>query len=169
MNGLFEINAFLERNFPNFAAQSKQGKFTFDFYKTTQAIPEFLLYFLLALIFLIGLILVAAYQYNRWLKFKKFEAEMKSLDLENDQEGALAAMVKRYSTNEPITILYSAQLFDEMASVEIKRILGSSASAKQKEDLIDKVYTIRTKTYQPNWALSDSPSPKEEGHPKSTA
>jgi hypothetical protein len=168
MNGWFEFIEFFTLDFPVIVAQGSQGKLPFDPYKTTQVTPEFLIYLLAAIVSITLAILFGVYRYNRWQKFKEFETEMKSLDLENEQEGALSEMVKRYSMDQPISILYSARLFDEMASVEIKRILSSSASAEQKQDYIDKVYSIRAKTYHPDWLPSESPPKKTEGLPEST-
>lgn len=97
-------------------------------------------------------IIVGVHQFKRWKKFREFEDEMKVLDLNPDQEGTLASMVKRISMDEPVQILFSPRLFDEMASTEIVRVLGSPGSAKAKQEFIDKVYQIRTKTYHPEWS-----------------
>ena len=60
-------------------------------------------------------------------------------------------MVKRYAMEEPVTILYSERLFDEMAADEIQRVIASPASAQAKEQFIDTIYKIRVRTYHPDW------------------
>ncbi len=122
-----------------------------DVFKSSDVDPTFLVYILGGIVALILATIYCTYRYKKWKQFKEFEAEMKSLDLAPEDEGTLADMVKRYSMDEPVNILFSARLFDEMASSEIRRVLGSPASAKLKQDFIDKVYMIRTKTYHPDW------------------
>jgi len=102
-------------------------------------------------------IIYGTYRYQRWCKFKEFENEMKSLDLNPEQEGTLGDMVRRYQVGEPVQILYSPKLFDDMATAEMKRILGSQGSAEAKQKFIDAIYNIRTKTYHPDWA-TETPS-----------
>ncbi len=127
-----------------------------DVFKSSDVDPTILVYILGGIVTLILLTIYSTYRYKKWKKFKEFESEMKSLDLAPEDEGTLAAMVKRYSMDEPVNILFSARLFDEMASSEIKRVLGSPASAKLKQDFIDKVYMIRTKTYHPDWLTANA-------------
>jgi hypothetical protein len=131
-----------------------------DVFKSSDVDPTFLVYILGGIVTLILVTIYGTYRYKKWKKFKEFESEMKSLDLAPEDEGTLADMVKRFSMDEPVNILFSARLFDEMASSEIKRVLGSPASAKLKQDFIDKVYMIRTKTYHPDWLNAGA---KEEG------
>ena len=80
---------------------------------------------------------------------------MKTLDLAPEQETTLADMVKRYAMNEPVRILYSQRLFDDLACKEMQRILASAGSAEAKEQFIDALYEIRAKTYNSAW-LTDS-------------
>jgi len=131
-----------------------------EVFKSSDVDPTFLVYILGGIVTLILVTIYATYSYKKWKKFKEFESEMKSLDLAPEDEGTLADMVKRFSMDEPVNVLFSARLFDEMASSEIKRVLGSPASAKLKQDFIDKVYMIRTKTYHPDWLNAGA---KEEG------
>jgi len=139
----------------------------FKVFESSSIDSTVLVYSMLAIMITVLLIVFGTYRYKRWKKFKEFETEMKALDLEPEQEGTLAEMVKRYSMDEPVNILFSARLFDEMASSEIKRVLGSAASIKLKQEFIDKVYFIRTKTYHPDWLASEIHSKKAVPAPKS--
>ncbi len=121
------------------------------FLTPTEIDPEVLFWLIGSLTVIIAVIVFMSYRYNRWVKYKEFESEMKALDLDTGSEGTLAEMVRRHSLNEPVNVLFSASLFDEMASQEIRRILGGSAPAQQKQEQIDTLYHIRTKTYHPEW------------------
>ncbi|MFB3789334.1 MAG: hypothetical protein ACE15F_23490 [bacterium] len=123
------------------------------FLTPTDIDPKVLLWLLGTLTVTIAVIVYVTYRYNRWVKYKEFESEMKALDLDTGSEGALAEMVRRHNLNEPVNILFSASMFDEMAAEEIRRILGSTASAQQKQERIDTLYNIRTKTYHPDWLI----------------
>ncbi|MBI1387487.1 MAG: hypothetical protein GC154_03460 [bacterium] len=113
--------------------------------------PTTLLAFLAGIVTLIFLVIFGAYRFQKWKRYKEFETEMKSLDLGTQMEGTFAEMVRRYSMDEPVNILYSPRLFDEMASTEMVRVLGSAGSVKAKQEFIDTVYKIRIKTYHPDW------------------
>ena len=132
-------------------AQSQDGKLPFQTWNPTETDPTTLLSVLGGIVTVIMLIVFGAYQFKKWKQFKTFEDEMRSLDLDPQQEGTFADMVKRYSMDEPVNILYSPRLFDEMASNEMLRVLGSQGSAKAKKEFIDTVYKIRVKTYNPDW------------------
>ncbi|HPP01160.1 MAG TPA: hypothetical protein PLX83_11230 [bacterium] len=121
------------------------------FLTPTEIEAEVLLWILGIFTFLVLAIVLMVYLYNRRVKFKEFESEMKALDLEPRAEGTLADLVKRHSLNEPVNVLFSTSLFDEMASAEIRRILSSPAPAQEKQERIDLLYHIRTKTYHPDW------------------
>ena len=64
-------------------------------------------------------------------------------------------MVKRYQMKEPVKVLQSARVFDEMASDEIVRVLCSARSAASKESFIDTVYDIRNRTFHPDRFLNE--------------
>lgn len=132
-------------------AQSQDGKLPFNTWTPTETDPVTLLSVVGGIVTFIMLIVFGAYQFKKWKQFKTFEDEMRSLDLDPQQEGTFADMVKRYSMDEPVNILYSPRLFDEMASSEMLRVLGSQGSAKAKQQFIDTVYKIRVKTYNPDW------------------
>ncbi|MFH1738101.1 MAG: hypothetical protein ABIH23_03775 [bacterium] len=129
----------------------KPGSFGFKFMNPEQVNTDVLLYILSGIALLVFTIVYGSYRYNRWRRFKEFEDEMKSLDLNPEQEGTLGDMVRRYQVGEPVQILYSPKLFDDMATAEMKRILGSQGSAEAKEKFINAIYNIRTKTYHPDW------------------
>ena len=135
----------------------KKGGFGFSFIDAKQVDTDILLYILSGIAVLVFAIVYGSYRYNRWRRFKEFEGEMKSLDLNPEQEGTLGDMVRRYQVGEPVQILYSPKLFDDMATAEMKRILGSQGSAEAKEKFINAIYNIRTKTYHPDWIGELSP------------
>jgi len=120
------------------------------FFNPTASDSDFALYFLLGMIVFVLILLYASYRYRRFKRFKEFVDEMKQLDLDQNEESTLSGMVKRYALDEPVQILVSLRLFDEMATHEIARILGSPASAATKKQFIDLVYEIRKKTYHPD-------------------
>jgi hypothetical protein len=62
-------------------------------------------------------------------------------------------MVRRYKVGEPVQVLYSPKLFDDIATAEMRRILGSQGSTQAKESFINTIYEIRTKTYHPDWLM----------------
>lgn len=165
MNG---IVAYLSSHVPAIPIIIAQGTpLDFKVFESSSIDSTVLVYSLIGIMFTILMIVFGTYRYKRWKKFKEFETEMKALDLEPEQEGTLAEMVKRYSMDEPVNILFSARLFDEMASSEIKRVLGSAASIKLKQEFIDKVYFIRTKTYHPDWLAAEIHAKKAVQAPKS--
>lgn len=123
-------------------------------WKANNVDSMFLLGILLGILTIVLVLVIGTIFYQRWKRYNEFIVEMKTLDLDPDEEGTLAAMVKRFQMDEPVNILFSPRLFDEMASHEIMRVLGSSASADAKQKFIDQVYTIRTRTYHPDWLPS---------------
>ncbi len=123
--------------------------------------PVYVVYFLIGMMLTIIAIVYLAIKYKKWKKFKVFEEELKTLDLDPDTEGTMAGMVKRYAMDEPVQVLCSARLFDEMATSEMLRVLGSPASIKLKEEFIDTVYSIRKRTYHPEWINNDNEADEE--------
>lgn len=134
----------------------KKPSFGFDFYTVAKVDTKIVLTVLGGITTLAFLIIYGTYRYQRWCKFKEFENEMKSLDLNPDQEGTLGDMVRRYQIGEPVQILYSPKLFDDLATAEMRRILGSQGSVETKQKFIDAIYDIRTKTYHPDWTAAMS-------------
>ena len=118
---------------------------------TSAVSPEVFIELLVVIMVVVALILYGAYRYQRWKRYKEFVTEMKALDLDPNTEGAFAGMVRRYAMAEPVSILFSARLFDEMATAEILRVLGSAGSQKSKEEFVNTVYNIRNHTYHSEW------------------
>ena len=105
---------------------------------------------------LVLLFVYLAYRYRRYSRYRDFEQEMRTLNLEPNEENTLSEMVKRYAVGEPVQVLYSRRLFDELAAKEMQRVLRSPAPATAKEQLIDVLYGIRSKTYR-SMCVSDGP------------
>jgi len=104
---------------------------------------------LAVLLGMILLVMIVALRYKRWRQFNMFLEEMRSLDLDPSSEGTFAWMVKRYRMNEPVKVLRSRQVFDEMATGEIFRVLCSAGTMQAKENFIDTIYDIRKRTFNP--------------------
>ncbi len=124
-------------------------------YNPTSYDPTTLLYAISGLTILIFIAFVLAHKYNRWKKYNDFLNEMKSLDLDPSSEGTFAWMVKRHQMNEPTEIIFSKEVFDEMAATEMKRVLCSPGTKSAKQQFIDTVYEIRNRTFNPDRFMSD--------------
>lgn len=96
------------------------------------------------------LLIAVGVKYNRWRKFNRFLDAMQSLNLEPSSKGTFAWMVKRNRLKEPLGVLRSRQIFDEMATGEIFRVLCSAGTVEAKEGFIDTVYDIRNTTFHPD-------------------
>ncbi len=129
-----------------------------NIWKNAGADPATLMTILVVLMSIVSAVVFGVYRYHRWKNYKEFETEMKSLNLNPEQEGTFSWMVKRYSMEEPVNIIFSPRLFDEMAAREIQNILASSASSKTKSDFINLIYEIRVRTYHPDWTSAEEPS-----------
>jgi hypothetical protein len=135
-------------------------------WKANNADPMLLIGILLGILVVVLSVVVGTLFYQRWKRYNEFIGELKTLDLNPEEEGTLASMVKRYQMDEPVNILFSPRLFDEMASHEILRVLGSSATTKTKQKFIDQVYAIRTRTYHSDWLEStERPAETERDTP----
>ena len=100
-----------------------------------------------------ALILFIFLAYKRYLRFKKEQELLEELvvrDFESMESSTITNLVKRYTVNEPIEILYSLRLFDELAEKEMTRVLGSALSSESKTQYVDMLYRIRQKTYFPS-------------------
>ncbi len=127
-----------------------------NLWKNTTIDPKLVVGPLIAMLALLIGTIYGVHRYNRWKSFKVFEDEMKSLDLEVEQEGTLVNIIKKYQTEEPVAVLYRPELFDEMATKEIVKVLGSAGSTQAKERFINLVYEVRRKTYQSSYYPSAS-------------
>ncbi len=99
---------------------------------------------------LITFIIVAYKRYQRFKKEQELIEEMEVREFENQESSTITDLVKRYTVNEPVEILYSLRLFDELAEKEMTRVLGSSLSSDSKKKYVDLLYRIRQKTYFPS-------------------
>lgn len=169
MNTWFDAIQLLPIQFPSFQMQNANlGEVMGNMYKARDIDPQLLIGIMVSLAVLIGLLIYGTYRYQRWKRYMEFEEEMKTLDLDSDSEGTLAGMVKRFNMDEPVNILFSVRLFDEMAANEIMRVLASPGSTQAKQSFIDSIYKIRTKTYHPDWLTpTEDPSVLFEKGPKS--
>ncbi len=100
-------------------------------------------------VLVIGILLVFVifYAIRRKIHFQHFLRQMESLRLNEEERGTFVYMVKSYSPQRPVRVLHSPQIFDEMASHEMLRILAGDESQGTKEKFVDTVYKIRTVTH----------------------
>lgn len=113
--------------------------------------------FFAALLIIAALGFAAAYTvnyYRRWKKFQEFEDELHSLDIDPTSQDAIAKMVKHHELEEPLEILMNDRKFDDLASKEMMRILGSPGSREAKEHFIKAVYDIRRKAFPSSYDLT---------------
>jgi hypothetical protein len=107
------------------------------------------------------LVLLVVYLHHRYVRYKKervFFEEMDMLELESTESSTLTDIVKRYSLNEPVQILYSLRLFDEMAEKEMERVLSKPLPINLKTQYVDVLYNIRQKTYFPEGVRQMTPA-----------
>lgn len=128
---------------------SGEGKVRF--FDPTTIDPALALYALLLVASVISLLALVQYRYQRWKRFKALEDEMKAIGLDAEQENALSRVVLNYKMERPVDVVKSVRLFDELASEEMARVLGSPGSATAKRDYINTLYEIRTRTFHPDW------------------
>ncbi len=91
--------------------------------------------------------------YKKYMRFKKeqeLQEEMELRDFESVESSTVNDLVKRYKMNEPINIMYSLKLFDELAQKEMSRVLSSPLSSQSKTQYVDLLYRIRQKMYSPS-------------------
>ena len=141
--------------------RSQTADLGIQMFKSSSVDPTTLIYFLVGIIVMVVSLVYGTYRYQQWRKFKLFAAELKALDLNPENEGTFSDMVKRYKFAEPVNVIFSKRLFDEMAEKEIRRILSSAGSFNVKQQYIDIIYAIRTQTYHSDW-LVESDELEEE-------
>lgn len=122
-------------------------EFGFSFITNSPVNSATVLWFLFGLVVVITVFMYGSYWIQRRRKQLAFLSEMVTLGLNANQEGTLASIVKRYRMHEPVSLLLSEKLFDEMATREMVRILGSQAPADTKEKYIQELYAIKQRTY----------------------
>lgn len=120
-------------------------------FESSQVGAEYVVWILLGLAALIGLVIYASYRYKRYKSMQEFSDEMHQVGLSTEEESTLTDLVKHYAMQEPVQILLSLRMFDEMACQEISRVLGSSGSTTAKDRFVQMIYDIRKKTYFPDW------------------
>ncbi len=146
---MFDVKIFDHALLKPVLAQQENEIFG-NIWRNVGADPTVIMFVLGTLIAIVLAIVIGAYKYQKWKKFKQFEDEMKALELDAESEGTFAWMVRRYAMDQPVDILVSPRLFDEMAASEIQNVLASNASVQSKSRFIDIVYDIRNKTYSPD-------------------
>jgi len=120
--------------------------------------PELLI---TALLIFIAVVLVTLFLYRKYMNYKKtklFLEELEVLELGRVESNTLTTLVKRYALNEPVEILYSLRLFDELAEKEMARVLSSPLSSDSKTQYVDLLYRIRVKTYFPEGIQDNQPA-----------
>lgn len=123
-----------------------------ELYRTTPIESIFLLQCLVGVTLIICLALYLSYRYKWFVKFKRLKEEMESLELNPVEENILNGMIKRYRLNEPVDLLMSLPLFDELAEKEMRRVLKTPGSSTAKQSYIELVYEIRQRTFFPDWS-----------------
>lgn len=114
----------------------------------SSSLPLTTMFIVLAVFLLIGFLIAALYYlHERQKKEHDLQVEMKQLELHKDEKNALYEIVKRNAISEPIEVLYSLPLFDELAQKEIARVLSSPLSSESKSHYVNLLYEIRRKTY----------------------
>ena len=109
--------------------------------------PKIIFGILGGIVFSLAVGVYCVYRYQKWRSYQAFVGEMQQLGLNPDQEGTFGDLVKRYKMKDPVEILYSLRMFDEMAALEMDRVLGSPGSMSAKQEFVNTLYEIRQITY----------------------
>ncbi len=140
-----------------------------NLYKNSDVSMEAFLSLSVGCIALIVLIVFLHKRYLRYVKEREFLEEIQTLEMEQSESDTLFSLVRRYALNEPVDILYSQRLFDELAVKEISRVLGSPLSKENKTKFVNMIYNIRQKTYNQTFTPeSMNPEAAKSGEPKET-
>ena len=134
------------RDIPFLEAQT--GFNDVDFMRAQTVDPQIIFGILGGIVFALATGVYCVYRYQQWRSYQNFVGEMQQLGLNPDQEGTFGDLVKRYKMKDPVEILYSLRMFDDMAAAEMSRVLGSSGSMSAKEEFVDTLYEIRQITYK---------------------
>jgi hypothetical protein len=124
-------------------------------YRTTTIEPYSLLLCLVGVIFILVLAIFLNYRYKWFKKYKQLKESMVYLDLNQEEENLLAGMIERSRLEEPVKVLFSLPLFDDLATKEIRRVLCTPGSSKAKQAYIQLVYDIRQRTFFPDWNVKE--------------
>ncbi|MDP8246352.1 MAG: hypothetical protein P9L94_19870 [Candidatus Hinthialibacter antarcticus] len=136
-------------------------------YKNSDVSMEAFLSLGIGCILLIVLVIFLHKRYMRYVKEREFLDEISTLEMEQSESDTLLSLVRRYALNEPVDILYSQRLFDELAVKEISRVLGSPLSKENKTKFVNMIYNIRQKTY--NQSLTPEAPTFEAAEPEKAA
>lgn len=106
-------------------------------------------FFLIAVLSVALLILLPSLirQYNRFLRAQQFRKMIEPMALERKDTNILWELVQRYALNEPMLIVYSLPLFDDLVQKEMVRVLGHPCPSMAKMQYIDFLYGLRQKMY----------------------
>jgi hypothetical protein len=151
----YSLIVWLDSAFPVLRIAEDPRTFSFDFYRPSEVNMKSLGYFFGGVFVFLLLLVAFVVQYNRWRKFNQFKNEVQTLDLDPSAQGTFSWMVKQYRMKEPITAVESCEIFDQMATDEIFRVLCSDGTLEAKEDFIDTVYDIRNQTFHPDRVRKD--------------
>ena len=137
------MSTFLDHLF----LKAQAGQFNVKFLTAQTVDPAVIFGVLGGIVLAIALGIYISYRYKKWCTHRTFNSEMQQLGLNPNQEGTFGDLVKHYKMKDPVQVLYSLRMFDEMAALEIVRVLGSPGPISAKEDFIDALYEIRQITY----------------------
>ncbi len=121
--------------------------FSVKVWNPSEVSPVFLLVILFSTALAFILFPVFLRQYRHYLQTMRFREEMDAMDLRREDSNILWELVQRYALNEPVKILYSLPLFDELAQKEMVRVLSHPCSSHAKMHYIDHLYGLRQKMY----------------------
>lgn len=109
--------------------------------------PFFIVFSIVLSSILIGLFPYFLRRYTLRMNELRFREQIGNLELEREDSNILWDLVHRYTLNEPVQILHSLPLFDELAQKEMVRVLSHPSSSRAKMQYIDHLYGLRQKMY----------------------
>ena len=127
--------------------KAQSGRFEMPLFGPQSVDPKIIFSVLGGITLALSIGIYCTYRYQQWRNFQAFVTEMQQLGLNPDQEGTFGDLVKRHKMKDPVQILYSLRMFDEMAALEIDRVLGTPGSLSAKQEFVDTLYEIRHITY----------------------
>ena len=133
----------------------RKSKMEIEFFRTSSVSSQVLLQCLVGVALFIGFAIYLSYQYQWFKKVRRFREEMELLELNPAEENLLTKMIHRYRLNEPVDMLLSLRLFDELATKEMHRVLESPGSSAAKQGYIEMVYEIRQRTFFQEYAIQN--------------
>ena len=137
------MSTFLDHLF----LKAQDGQFKVKFLTAQTVDPKIIFSILGGVVAVLALGVYISYRYQKWRSHQAFVGEMQQLGLNPEQEGTFGDLVKHYKMKDPVEILYSLRMFDEIAAQEMAQVLGSPGSQSAKEAFIETLYEIRQVTY----------------------